>query len=536
MADPTPFVGLPNYEWIEIKNRSAIPVNIQGYQIGDLTGKSGPLPSFLLKPDSFLIVCSNSALSSLSTFGNTMAVSGFPSLDNNSDRVTLNNAGGVTIHAVQYALSWYSNTLKQDGGWTLEMIDTDFPCSSANNWKASLHPLGGTPGKVNSVNSPNPDTKPPELIQAFAIDSMTILLEFDESLDSIIAGNANHFLIDGTIQIQSAEVIAPLFSQVRLGIASALQEGRTYVVTSTGLRDCAQNLMAGNNTASTGLPALPGQMDVVVNEILFNPRSGGHDYVEFYNRSSKIVDASRLFVTNRNSSGTLNPPKPVSASMKYIFPGDYFVITPEPEQLGMHYLVKEVKQVLPMASMPSLPDDEGNISLLNMQGEIIDEVIYSDDWHFDLIQNPEGVSLERIDAESPSQDPMNWHSAASTSGYGTPGYRNSQYKNTNAPTGAFDVHPKIISPGNDGLDDYAILTFRMQSPGFLATVTIYDIAGRPVRHLVNNQLVGMEGSWTWDGLGDLAKKLPANIYVVHASFFDLNGKKLAFKKTIVVGR
>ena len=57
MADPTPQVGLPNNEWIELRNVSATTYNLLGWKIGDATGQSGAMPAYILKPDSFVIVC-----------------------------------------------------------------------------------------------------------------------------------------------------------------------------------------------------------------------------------------------------------------------------------------------------------------------------------------------------------------------------------------------------------------------------------------------------------------------------------------------
>src|SRR5690349_1388798 len=82
MADPSPVVALPNAEWIELKNRSSTPVNLQGWRITDQTGVSGPIPSFILKPDSLVIICTSSAQSLLSIYGTSVTVSSFPSLDN----------------------------------------------------------------------------------------------------------------------------------------------------------------------------------------------------------------------------------------------------------------------------------------------------------------------------------------------------------------------------------------------------------------------------------------------------------------------
>src|ERR1700754_3860317 len=62
MADPTPQVGLPNNEWVEIKNTSTVSFNLQGWHIGDATSQSGAMPAYNLLPDSFVIVCTASAV------------------------------------------------------------------------------------------------------------------------------------------------------------------------------------------------------------------------------------------------------------------------------------------------------------------------------------------------------------------------------------------------------------------------------------------------------------------------------------------
>ena len=157
MVDPAPQVGLPNNEWIELKNTSAVAINLQGFRLADLTGQSGTMPSYLLKPDSFVIICTGSAVTAMSAFGPTISVTSFPSLDNNGDQLSIISPQGRVIHAVNYDISWYQNELKKDGGWTLEMIDTKNPCSGFTNWKASVDLKGGTPGKKNSVDAANAD-------------------------------------------------------------------------------------------------------------------------------------------------------------------------------------------------------------------------------------------------------------------------------------------------------------------------------------------------------------------------------------------
>ena len=285
-----------------------------------------------------------------------------------------------------------------------------------------------------------------------------------------------------------------------------------------------------------GLPVDAAVMEMVINEILFNPKSGGSDYVEFYNRSNKIFDANKLYVANRNSSGVISSPKLISTIPYYIFPGDYIVVTEDAINLPLDYMVQNPDAVFVVSSLPSFPDDEGDVILLNLQGAVVDEVKYKDDWQFALIADPDGVSLERIDPDGISQEATNWHSAASTAGFGTPTYKNSQYKLLQSINATVEVTPKVFSPDNDGRDDIATIQYKTTEPGYVANITIYDANGRPVRNLVKNATLGLQGYWIWDGLDDKKLKLPVGTYILFTEIFNLNGKKEIFKNVVVLAR
>jgi hypothetical protein len=153
-----------------------------------------------------------------------------------------------------------------------------------------------------------------------------------------------------------------------------------------------------------------------------------------------------------------------------------------------------------------------------------------------LIDNEDGVALERIDPDGTSQDPNNWHSAASSAGYGTPTYKNSQYKQPPGINATIEITPKVFSPDNDGRDDITTVQYKMADPGYAANVTIFDAAGRPVRNLVQNAILGSSGYWNWDGLDDKERKLPVGTYIVYTEIFNLQGKKQKFKNTVVLAR
>ncbi len=536
MADPTPQTGLPNNEWIELKNTTASPVILQNWRIGDATGQSGPMPNFTLQPDSFVIVCTGSAVAALSAFGTAISVTSFPSLDNDGEQLFLKSADGRIIHAIQYTTAWYQNEVKREGGWTLEMIDTKNPCTGLQNWKASTHPSGGTPGKKNSVDAVNTDPSSPQLKKAYTTDNTTIVLVFDEPVDSLSGATLTNYSIDGGLTLVSAITLPPLFNQVQLRTAAALNDNTVYTLTAVNVVDCKNNTIGTINKVRVGLPADPVAGEWIINEILFNPRSGGYDYVEFYNNSNKIFDASKLYIANRNSGGVISSIKVLSAAPHYIFPGDHIVETEDAANLAMQYLVQSPDNVLVVSAPPSYPDDEGIVIALNFQGEVVDEVNYKDDWHFKLIDHAEGVSLERIDPAASSQDPANWHSAASTAGYGTPTYKNSQYKLIAAIDADIQVSPKVFSPDNDGRDDIATIQYRVTEPGYIANVTLFDAAGRPVRNLVRNGTMGLTGYWNWDGLDDKGLKLPVGSYIIFTEIFNLQGKKERFKNVVVLAR
>lgn len=536
MADPSPVVGLPNAEFIEIKNVSSTPFNLNGWKISDATSTATITANFTLQPDSIAILCANSNVAAFSVFGRTIGVSSLPSLDNDGDLISLKSPQGKTVHAVNYTTDWYQNEVKKDGGWSLEMIDPKTPCSGMSNWKASNDASGGTPGKKNSIDGVNTDAAPPQLIRTYSLDNVTIVALFDEPLDSTSASSASNYSLSNNIPITSAISQAPLFNSVVLKLSTPLQNQTAYTLTANNVKDCKGNTIGVYNKTKAGLAEEALSNDVVINEILFNPRPNAFDYVEIYNRSNKIIDASKLYIANKNASGGLTSIKKLSETPFYIFPDDYIVITEDAASVKHEYLVQNPQNVLVLSSLPSYPDDKGIVVLTNSQGGVVDEVSYSEKWHFALIGDAEGVALERIDPSDSSRKQSNWHSAASTAGYGTPTYKNSQYKQTASVNAIIEVSPKVFSPDNDGNDDIATITYQVSEPGYVANITIFDANGRLVRYFVMNALLGLKGSWNWDGLNENGQKLPVGTYIIYTEVFNLQGKKKQFKNTVVLAR
>jgi hypothetical protein len=346
----------------------------------------------------------------------------------------------------------------------------------------------------------------------------------------------NYSLSDGIGTAQSAITVAPTFDKVSLRLNTPLARHKVYTVTASGITDCKGNIIGTKNNVRLGLSAVADSMDIVINEILFNPKPNGTDYVEIYNRSNKIIDLKQLYIANRNTSGVISSIKQLSNDNYLLFPQDFMVITEDPIIVKRDFITQNMDAFVMVASMPSFNDDEGDAIILNAQGNIVDELNYNEKWHFKLIDNREGVALERIDYNAATQNETNWHSAATSVGYGTPAYKNSQYRLDLQAQGEVKLSPEIVSPDNDGMDDFVTIDYSFPSPGYVANITIFDANGRAVRYLQRNALCGIKGSFRWDGLGEKFQKLPVGIYIFYTEAFNLDGKKKQFKNTIVLAR
>ncbi|AEW02275.1 hypothetical protein A4D02_31170 [Niastella koreensis] len=537
LPDPTPPVQLPNAEFIELRNVSSTAFNLRNWKLSDGSTTATISSSFILKPDSFVIICPTSAVTSFAPYGATIGVSNFPSLNNDADVIALYATDGRLVHAVGYNTSWYQNAVKSDGGWSLEMIDSRNPCAGINNWKASTSIQGGTPGKKNAVDDNNKDDQPPALARTTTIDSLTISAMFEEPIDSASAASPGNYTINnGIAHPASASVIMPLCTEVVLKLPAPLNNQLVYELTVNNVKDCAGNAINQLNTAKTGLPVIADSMAVVINEILFNPPPDGFDYVEIYNRSNRVIDLKQLYLATRNGTHQLTGISPVCATSWLLFPGEYRVLTENKLWLQQQYLIKDPSLIIEVPDLPSMPDDKGTVVLVNMQGAIVDELQYDHSWHFGLINDEEGIALERINYNQPTQDKSNWSSAASTVGFGTPGYPNSQLMGDAQVQGQVAISPAVFSPDNDGFNDFALIEYQLAEPGFVANIRIFDTNGRIVRHLAQNATLTTKGRFRWDGLDDRLNKLPMGTYIILTELFNGQGRKKKFKQTVTLAR
>jgi hypothetical protein len=217
-------------------------------------------------------------------------------------------------------------------------------------------------------------------------------------------------------------------------------------------------------------------------------------------------------------------------------PEDYVVLTSNSANLQNYFYVKNPEKIIEMNSLPNFGDKEGTVVLAQKNGQVLDKLIYNESWHYALLQNKEGVSLEKLNPELKTQKQENWHSAASSVGYATPTYKNSQFvdKDINIKNQSVWIDPPVLSPDADGFQDILSINYKFESPGYSASIDIFDIKGRNIKKLSNNSSLAVEGNFFWDGLTDANTKAPIGIYIIYVSVFHPQGETEIFKIPVTV--
>ncbi len=533
MADESPSQGLPLFEYAELHNCTSLPL-----QLGDWKFTAGTstvsLPVYLLQPGGFVTLTRPEAQG---LFPNeVLGVPGFPALTNSGTTLVLRSNEEEIIHSVSYSDTWIRETFKRNGGWSMEMRDRNNPCAGRENWTASVHPDGGTPGQVNSVDGIVPDPLRPFPLRVGILGPDSLLIYLSEPLRTASIAPDRFSLTQGPGIITHARVEEPGLQTVVLKTSAPFQPGVTYQLSITdSVQDCVGNSLEAKAPVMFKLPEPFQPGDVIVNEVLFNPRGDGKDYLEFFNLSEKALDISKLYLSDYDSvSKTISSLRTISSRPALFMPGEYILISTDRYDIYDKYYTISPQVFWDVASMPSMPNSGGSIALVDEDLVIGEAFTFSDKFHFSLLSNVDGVSIERINPLGPTQNRNNWTSASGSVGFGTPGYKNSQAGAPAEQDGAITLSPEIFSPDQDGFDDILFIGYQFDNPGNVLSINIFDEGGRLVKKLVNNEYCGISGEFIWDGGTDNGIMPKIGIYLVVAEWFNADGTKGRAKKTCVL--
>jgi hypothetical protein len=325
-------------------------------------------------------------------------------------------------------------------------------------------------------------------------------------------------------------------NSVELTFDSNFERGKLYNLQISNLTDLAGNPLTNDNQ-TIGICESIGPNDLIINEVMFENPDSSSEYIEIYNKSDKLLDVSGLVFTTRKTDGTLNSGNSIP-NQTQILPKSYLALTQDSEKVRKYHNCPPESNII-NTDWSTLNNENATIVFSNSTKDTIyDELNYNTKWHHVLVKNPKGVALERINPELPTQNPNSWHSAASEVNYGTPGYKNSQFRGINSTSQSTKfvwTEPEAFSPDNDGVDDVCLIHYKTDTNGFVGNAVILNAVGIKVCQLASNLLLANEGFLTWDGKSDSGKNANAGIYVLYfESFNPQTGIRKQQKLPIVV--
>lgn len=279
--------------------------------------------------------------------------------------------------------------------------------------------------------------------------------------------------------------------------------------------------------------------EILISEILFNPKPNGVDFVEIYNASNRAIDLSQLYIANKNSNGQVANVRRISTTPLYIQSGAYRVLTTDPTLVLQHYSLGSANTFIRLSSLPPYPNTEGHVILLtNWLGNttqsayiVIDSLHYWEKMHTPYLRNVKGVSLERVSFDLPTNAANNFRSAAIASGGATPGLPNSQ---TLASETSLKLVSRILSPDYDGIDDELIVEYAFQIPQLMASIQLFNSKGQFLQYLLRNSSIATQGSWKWNGQDQSGKIYPSGLYTLVIEVYNEYGYRKIFRKSFVL--
>lgn len=401
---------IPTY--VELFNHSNKYLNLQNWRLQRRQVSNEPIriitdQEFLLEPESYMVISADTA-SLIDIYGNRnwFQSDNFPRLNvASNDKIRIFTESGTPVDSLEYNPAlWGGN------GVALERLSPDVSARFAENWRESPNPLLGTPGLQNEAPA---DQTPPVLENLSVTEDGRFILEFNERLAASIAADQRNYSIT---PFPGVSLVMVDINKVTLIPERELADDTNYTITVEDLED-----LFGNKTGMVSASvrffdfgmAVPG--DLVINEILYRPASGGFEFVEIFNRSNQTINLTGWQISSENRNSVIQ-------EQAYIRAGDYAVLS----QSGAEF--QPVNKLFQISSFPSFRVSGDAVTLRSPEGTVIDSLFYRPAWGGQVPDN----SLERRDPGAISTDPANWQSSRSDTG-SSPGEENSVFEIDSSP-------------------------------------------------------------------------------------------------------
>lgn len=529
MPAPKADLDLPNVEYVEIFHAGEYPIRLEGMSYSN-SRSTVVLQEAWIRPNEFFLLAPENQVSQLKEYGNVIGVKSWPTLLNSSDQLTLKDDQGNVIDMISYATSIWGGSDFANGGYSLEASNPFYACEQSDLLRASVDPLRGTPGRQNSVFDLSPDTNAPTLDSFEFTSSRSLLLTFSKP---ILAGfDQENFVFEPNLLVGT--IIQPASKQVQILFSEDVSVNTIYNLVIDGLIDCSGNEYVQVDPVKLILPLKAKVGDVLINELLFNPKTGSPKFVELINVTENYLEVSHWKLANLDDMGEIDQVKQLRETSIIIPPKDFLAVTTNPDLLKLDYPKSTSGNFLKLAALPSYPIAGGTVVLLDSAGLLAESFAYSEDFHHPLLRDPKGVSLERLSTNSPTSVSANWHSASSIEEYATPGRKNSQVISGEFEGELIQIEPEAFDPEGSNGNTFATIKYELDQAGWIGSFRIYSTTGQLIKPLAQNEILGASGLFTWSGTNSLGNIVRPGYYVLLVELYDLSGQVKIIRKTIVV--
>jgi hypothetical protein len=519
--------AFPNHEFIELYNRSKFAIKLHNMWLSDAS-TSVQLKNYLLLPDSFVIICNEEYLEEFKPYGNCSGVASLPALSL-SDKISLQDSQQFMIHQVNYSDEWIKNNAPVYT-CSIELIDPYNPCTQAQNWRGSKHPMGATPGFKNSVAATNPDEQDPQLLRVYAPSKNQLQLSFTEELDSLSLTDSLNFCLNQTLYANYFRVLPNNRKKLELLFPENLDSMVNYALHIKQASDCAGNVKQEILSQDFQLPqeAKPGEL--VINELLFNPKPGAYDFIELYNTSDHSIQLSNLHLINFGSDRERNMDILFALEGYQIQAHEHLAISENPALANTGKAAYNEALWIP-TPIPSMSDEGTQLILVNPQNITLDSVSVDEKNHLSFLYDKEGVSLEKINPFEAGYQGSNWSSASEESGYSSATQQNSQYRTTQT-NGQFNCALPYFSPDKDGINDLMTFTYQTEEEKCIGNLFIYNLKGQLIKEVCSSCILANKGEYHWQGDTQTGAKAGIGNYIALWKVYNAAGEiahqKLSF--------
>jgi hypothetical protein len=473
MPAPRMDQDLPFVEYIELVNPMKKELRLGGLAFTTSTS-AAVLPEYWIQPGEFLLLCAASQASQLQDFGKVLPLPSWPTLSNAGTVLSLLTPEAQLIDRLEYRSASWGGAEFANGGYSLELPDPLYRCEGSAFLLPSNDPQRGTPGRQNARYSPTKDPGPLQVELAFFRHPRQVELVLNQPIFPL--GNIAPFAFAPSLSVDSSWVFAS-GTRVALSLAAPAQPSRIYALRAAALQRCVGAPSDVSLQLVLSETPLPGEL--ILNELLVEPKIGDPKFVELHNTSdSKYLSLTGWALANRNQAGEQSQKRQFGTDGDMLAPKGYLALTDDVNRLRMSYPKSGAGNFLQLSSLPSFPISAGTVLLLSELGEVVEELAYSSDWHHPLLRSTKGVSLERISGSAPVGLAANWHSAASSEDYATPGRKNSTVLEGTMDAGLLQVAPLVFDPEGSSGPTFTTIRYALEEVGWVGSFRIYSEIGR----------------------------------------------------------